>query len=657
MVDQLEEYARGEARDIFWDVAMKDPGELDLQEKQFILENFVQVHPETMLRPHPRFAELADRVTMAADILTPLRGFTAQDWMDLQVWFFLAWTGPGLRRDPRVRALLDKGKGFVRGDKVAFGEAIREHLADILPLHRRLAEEGTIEVACSPMYHPILPLLVDSRSALEAAPTMKLPNGQFCYPGDAGMQVQRGLEVVGRHLGRPVGGMWPSEGSVSTAVLEILGQCGVRWIATDEKILFNSLGAAAGQQNRHRLLCQPWKMGETAIFFRNTELSDLIGFVYSRWEPARAAEHFASEVLRVAEGSGLERPVVTIAMDGENAWEYFVHGGLLFVEQLYRHLQEDGRFRLVTPSQVLDDAEPLVLDRLCAGSWIGGTFHTWMGDPVKNRAWDHLLAARQTVETWLVRNHVDPREREELVDLVLRAEASDWFWWYGEGHTSIYDVEFDLLFREHLKAIYTRIGMRPPAELDQPLDPSSATSHQLELPAHLIRPEITGRHDSYYKWLSAGRVSAERGFLHRPTILLREMRFGFDEANLYLRVEASEDISELMAGGRALVLHLVQPVPRDIALIRNADGVIWVAELNSDVARRDIEVQAETVLEMRIPFDAVGREGQPAGRGSWVELCISVTSLEGWEEERFPQAGNVVFQIRGEELNAENWHV
>ena len=112
-----------------------------------------------------------------------------------------------------------------------------------------------------------------------------------------------------------------------------------------------------------------------------------------------------------------------------------------------------------------------------------------------------------------------------------------------------------------------------------------------------------------------------------------------------------------MAEGRALVLHLMRPVRRDIALIRNADGVVWVAEMDSDVARRDIAVRAEAVLEMRIPFDAMGGEGQPVGCGSWVELCVSVTSLEGYEEERFPQAGNVVFQIRGEELNAENWHV
>lgn len=653
MVEQLEEYASGKARDVFWDLAEKNPDDLEPLEKEFLLQNFVNVHEETMLRPHPRFAELAYRAQMAGDRSAALKSFSRQDWLDLQLWFFLAWTGGTLREDPRVAALFNKGLYFTQDDKSVFRQAVSELLADILPLHRRLVENGSIEVACSPMYHPILPLLVHQHSALEAAPDMRLPSGVFSYPADAALHVRRGLDTVSQRLGRRVVGMWPSEGSVSTPVLNILTENRVEWIATDEGILFGTLGESS---NRARALYRPWKVGGTAIFFRDTRLSDLIGFVYSRWKPEQAVDHFAEEVHRSAMASGLDDPVVTIAMDGENAWEHYVHGGMRFVELLYKRLAGDERFRLVTPSQVLSETECRPLDGVRAGSWIGGTFHTWMGDPVKNLGWDYLLAARQAAEETMNGPEVEPELRDEVTDLVMRAEASDWFWWFGEGHTSPYDAEFDLLFRHHLKAIYAKLGMHPPTQLDEPLDPAQGRVVASEPPVHLISPRITGRQDNYYKWLSAGRVSGTQGFVHRPVVRLREVRFGFDEQNIVLRVETDRGARKMLETGCELLLHVVRPTHRDFRVGLSSLGGAEVDCMDVECNYRLIEVAVETFVELRIPFDCLGDEDHSVGRGSWVELYL-VLVREGLEEERFPETGNVVFKIRGEELNAENWHV
>ena len=89
---------------------------------------------------------------------------------------------------------------------------------------------------------------------------------------------------------------------------------------------------------------------------------------------------------------------------------------------------------------------------------------------MKNRGWDYLVAARQAVESYLASRTPGDAERADLLDLVHRAEASDWFWWFGHGHTTTHDAEFDLLFRQHLQAIYLGIGAAEPEYLRRPVE-------------------------------------------------------------------------------------------------------------------------------------------------------------------------------------------
>ncbi|MFO1093201.1 MAG: hypothetical protein U0992_07790 [Planctomycetaceae bacterium] len=48
------------------------------------------------------------------------------------------------------------------------------------------------------------------------------------------------------------------------------------------------------------------------------------------------------------------------------------------------------------------------------------------------------------------------RARREL-DI---AEGSDWYWWFGDDHSSSQDYLFDQLFRRHLENVYTLLGNR-----------------------------------------------------------------------------------------------------------------------------------------------------------------------------------------------------
>lgn len=656
LLAQVEEYASQKARDLFLSVALKEARDLSEQEKAFLLDNFFVLNSETMVRPYPRFAQLADMARVYKRESSAAARFSESDLRDLQVWYFLTWTGNRMRTDPRVAELLRKGRDFTEGDKWQLRDAALDLLAGIVPLYGTLLADKRIEVSCSPMYHPILPLLVNSHSAYEAAPQMRLPPGLFAFPEDAVRHVSMGLKYVSDKLGQQITGMWPSEGSVSDGAMGVLNNCGVKWIATDEKMLFGSIGNS--NRSREDALYTPWKFGDTAIFFRDAVLSDLMGFVYARWKPEAAVEHFISSVAQAASRSTLKSPVITIAMDGENAWEYYIHGGMNFLARLYQALDKDDRFEVVSPADVLAGQDQCPgIGHLRAGSWIDGTFSTWIGDPVKNKGWEHLTSARHAVASHLARNHLEEQERNEITDLVMRAEASDWFWWFGKGHTSKYDVEFDLLFRQHLKALYMKMGLHPPHELDQPLDPPEAATASMEVPVYLISPSLTGKLGSYYKWLSAGRAVVAEGFYHRPRHVLVEMMFGYDLDKLYLRLRGIAPMRALMQEqGMSLVLNVTSPLDLDLRFLVDEAGNLVVTSESDGFDVSGVEAALQTVLEFSVPLLSLGIDGT-SGRPAAVMEFYAVVETRGRETERFPHTENISLAYRGEQLDVENWHV
>src|SRR6185503_4885919 len=170
------------------------------------------------------------------------------------------------------------------------------------------------------------------------------------------------LEALASHerlLGARPTGLWPSEGGVSEAFLALAARHGFRWAASDDAILRGSL-RKSGTDAAAADAPGPWRhpAGDRAVslFFRNHYLSDLIGFVYSRWEPAAAAADFIQRLrdsARPAPAPGVP-PLVTVILDGENAWEYYAESGRLFLRALYAGLAEDERLETVTPGAFLD---------------------------------------------------------------------------------------------------------------------------------------------------------------------------------------------------------------------------------------------------------------------------------------------------------------
>ena len=168
------------------------------------------------------------------------------------------------------------------------------------------------------------------------------------------------------------------------------------------------------------------------LLFRDHDLSDRIGFAYATRAPQDAARDFVSRLLHLREmlpDDGTPY-VVSVILDGENAWEYYPEHAAPFFDALYGALAAEPQIETVTASEAADPDYARPLPRVVAGSWIYRNLATWIGHPEKNRAWELLAAARAAV--------VDavgmPRWDEPAWRAILAAEGSDWFWWYGDDH-------------------------------------------------------------------------------------------------------------------------------------------------------------------------------------------------------------------------------
>src|ERR1700733_3368176 len=252
MIVQVEEYARGEARDPFLACALKPAESLTPEGQAFILRNFFMAHPTRMIQRYPRYGELFAAQEARKNVPDAKGAFGPQDLRDLQVLSQLAWFDEEFQEhDPAVRELIVKGRNFTLEDQVLMGHKQREICARVIPEYRKLAESGQIEISTTPFYHPILPLLCDSDIASVSHPHIPLPP-RFSHPEDARLQLETARNYMNGVLGVMPAGMWPSEGSVSDHVLELAASVGFEWAATDNGVLDRTLRRAATPEITYR---------------------------------------------------------------------------------------------------------------------------------------------------------------------------------------------------------------------------------------------------------------------------------------------------------------------------------------------------------------------------------------------------------------------
>jgi alpha-amylase/alpha-mannosidase (GH57 family) len=664
LLEQLEDYVEGRAHDRFLELSARPAPDLAPEERQAVVRTFFMVDWDRHVRPVPRYWDLLQkrgRDLRHVDLARAAAAFTDEELTDLQLHFNLAWMGFGaLADDEGLRALRDKGRGYGREDVAYVLAAQRRILADIVPRWRRLAERGQVELSTTPYYHPILPLLCDTDAARRALPGLPLPP-RFAHPEDARWHVREAIRTHARRFGAPPAGMWPAEGAVSPEALEVLASEGVRWAASDEGVLLHSLPADA---QRLRSLYRPWKVSagaaEIAMLFRDRSLSDVIGFTYARVPAKEAASDFLAHLGAIGESWAKEGhagpATVGVFLDGENAWEHYPESGRDFLDRLYGALEASDRVETVTMSEAALGARGPAIPRIHSGSWIEASYRIWIGHGEDRLAWTALGRARDAVAA-AERAGADPAVLERALRHIHAAEASDWYWWYGEDFTTELAAEFDGLFRGHVIRAALLAGANPPPEALEPIKRAgggAATGVEAKPqrePSALVTPTLDGRETTYFEWQGSGlyRPGQHRGSMYGGAQAFGRLHYGFDLGAVYLRLDPAESparAAEVATCVRVVVLAADRQSAIDFPLA--PDGQVHPGRRRAEHLGQAAFAQ---VLEIALPFAALGL-------APGMKLALSVHAMRGEVEvERLPRYGFLGFTVPDADFENVNWRV
>lgn len=542
---QIDDYVRSRGTDKIRTLTAKRVDLLTRDDKSEILKYFFYANLENMIKPNPRFFELYIFVQNHNDAIDRLND---RDWLDLQIWYNLSWFGYYSSQTGLINRLRNKGSDFTEEEKALMIQEQNFLLSKIVNQYKKLRDLKQIEISCSPMFHPILPLLCDSRSALESNPDNMMPEPIFSYPEDAKLQLSSGIDYFVSIFGEKPNGLWPSEGSVSNDVLNLMINQGLNWFASDELVLANSV------ENSHLPIDKyfPRKFvgtqGEITGFFRDHNLSDKIGFLYSNWNEPDAANDFVNnllfirdEIYKVYGDDGLKNAVVPVILDGENCWEFYKKNGIPFLRELFLRIDKSPDLKTVTFNEVVSQSNSNTflppLKSIRAGSWINANFNIWIGHEDDIKAWNVLSKARAAFEKH--RFNISEDTEKAILTEIMIAEGSDWFWWYGPEHHTDNKPEFDLLFRHHVAKIYELLNLDIPNELMTPITKhslnSSGVNQRLNISPDLSKSPISE------SWSSAQviDINIKNTSMHRSGNIVEMIKYFVDDSQFFFGIKLS----------------------------------------------------------------------------------------------------------------------
>ncbi len=654
LLTQLSAYTDAGHEDTHLRISRLSPDALSEDDMRYLLDNFFMAHVDKMIRPFRRYYNLYKKRGVSVDSADQARNrFSKRDIIDLQCWANLTWFHPlAFEQDEELAEFRRKGRHYTEKEKQWLLDKQMELLREVVPLHRELQQRGQIELTTTPFYHPILPLLQDKRQARRAMPDVTLPKHLEGFAEDGREQIRRAVRYHEKVFGQKPRGMWPSEGSVCQSMIPDIADAGIQWIATDEEILSCSTdGWVARDENgflrNPEMLYRPWKVEERGrhlqAIFRDHAMSDLIGFHYQRYEAEAAVDDFFGKVEAIGQattGNGADRPtLISIILDGENCWEYYPNGGVDFLRALYQRIDKHPKVRTERVCDYIQQYPATdKLGHLFPGSWIQHNFGIWIGHPECNRAWDLLFETRE----YLVKATGEKQKPREQLDRAWEelyiAEGSDWFWWFGDDHSSAQDGEFDRLFRKHLQNVYIALEEQPPAELAKSISQGHRAPRLHSEPTGLLRVKIDGRR-TYFEWINAGHYVNEgaRGAMAMAAEgLVSDLYFGFDSEYLYLRLDArGGPFREQLAEVEGLRVVFLQPEGFELSVshLGRKEPTVQLYHDKAPVAGSGALAAADLLFELAVPFGSLDVSTENPVR-FWVELL-----KDGQSTERIPHEG------------------
>jgi len=491
LLEQLQDYANGTAIDRHWSLTLTPVEQLTPEQKIEILQQFFDANPRTQISPHPRYQRLYEqRQTEGIDWCVD--HWQPQDFSDLLAWHNLIGFDPlTVSEDGDLQKWYFQQTAFSLGDRQRIISKQRQIIQTIIPLHQALQKRGQLEIITSPHSHPILPLLADTNIARQLQATLPLPDPRYCWSEDGAKQLQKAKQYHRQIFGQEARGLWSPALATSPALLSTAAQLRFDWLCGDEVVLAHSLNQPTQQQRlemgiggQTEWLYHPYRLrtvdGDLTMVFRDQQLSELLRFGYARLSPAKAVQDLIERLLNLYQGRSEIPRLVTIALEGEKGWGDYEQNGFSFLSQFYQQCQDltrQGVLQLVTVSEFLDQFPPTQIfpndakDQLI-GSWSQGNFSQWIGSPLKNKAWDYLIDARQTLA-----NHPEATENNnpEAWHALYAAQSSDWFEALDNAMTP-HQCKLESLFRSHLIRLYRALNEAVPGYLHHPLGAPSPQS-------------------------------------------------------------------------------------------------------------------------------------------------------------------------------------
>ncbi|MEA2067552.1 MAG: glycoside hydrolase family 57 protein, partial [Thermotogota bacterium] len=430
---QINDYLENDVMDEYMRLSYKES--LTEEEKEFVIEHFFDINPQ--------FVEKSSRYTELQEKKSNSEEFNDQNLIDLKVLWNLHWINADyIENDNRLAELVKQDGNYTMDDVNYVLDKHLQIMETIVEKHKSLWQEEKVEMITSPFYHPILPILIDKG-----------------WKEDAVNQIGRGLDYFEELFGKKPAGLWPPEQAVHDELVNILPDFGLEWTVTDEAIL-QKAGVSTGNIKN---LLKPYRIKnngkELIVFFRDTELSDKIGFNYSSMTAENAVKDFITRLHELQELNDKGNAVIAIALDGENAWEHYPNNGNDFRKLLYATLSSDSLIKMVTPEDYLSHYNvEETLDYLPTGSWAGGSLDTWIGEKEEDEGWERVAQAREHLMD--VKDKISSEALELATDALYVAEGSDWFWWYGaDQDAGNNEVLFDKAFKRSLIQLYKVTGI------------------------------------------------------------------------------------------------------------------------------------------------------------------------------------------------------
>ncbi len=620
---QLQAYTEAGHEDAHLRVSRLPADGMTAADLHYLLDNFFMVHPEHNIRPYPRYNELYEKRGLAVNSAEQAaKRFSKRDILDLQCWSNLAWIHPlAFELDPELAKFRDKGESWTEAEKQWLLVKQLKLLKEIIPLHKKLAQRGQVELSTTPFYHPILPLLWDKRLARQAMPDVALPKHLDGAPENAVEQIRMAVAYHERIFGQKPRGMWPSEGSVAQSIIPAIAAAGIEWIATDEEILSRSTDGWISRDGQGFLrnperLYRPWRVEEKGkqlqIVFRDHAMSDQIGFNYQRMGAEQAVNDLIGKleaIGRATTANAGERPtLVSIILDGENCWEYYPHSGVDFLRQMYRRGASHPKIK---PTRIGDYLKQYPatdkVGTLFAGSWINHNFGIWLGHSECNRAWDYVHRTREHLKEAIAGGQKTTKQIEIATRELQIAEGSDWFWWFGDSHTSAQQDLFDRLFRKHLQNVYIALDDPAPNELLQTIRETASPARLYTEPTDLLDVKIDGR-QTYFEWLSAGHFipRGDRGAMSMVAPgRIESLYFGFDLDRLFLRIDPhGGPAREQFVDIDAVRVSFHKPDHFELLVVRPSQQAPVAQLFNHDVPASvtGLAAASDSILEIAIPW-------------------------------------------------------